>query len=129
LSELSAAGGWDPARDERGVVVTLRDVFNGTSLTLPASKALAELGRVAAAHPSFALQVVVHDAVAPSPADQAADALRAQAAAAALVAAGAQPARVKPEVAGARAPIVDPANAQHRGRNARVDVVFVSPIS
>ena len=29
LSELSASGGWDPTRDERGVVVTLRGTFHG----------------------------------------------------------------------------------------------------
>jgi outer membrane protein OmpA-like peptidoglycan-associated protein len=129
LSELSASGAWDPTRDERGVVVTLRDVFKGTALTPTASKALAELGRVAAAHPSFAVQVVVHDAIAPSAAEAEADAQRARAVAGALVAGGAAEARVKPEAAGARAPIVDPSDARHRSRNARVEVVFVSPVS
>ncbi len=128
LSELSASGAWDPTRDERGVVVTLRDVFTGNALTAIASKKLAELGRVVSAHPGFAVQIVVHDAVAPPSAAEAdADMQRARAAAAALVAGGAREARVKPEAAGARAPIVDPSDARHRGRNARVDVVFVSP--
>ena len=44
----------------------------------------------------------------------------------ALVAAGAKAERVKGEAVGARAPIVDPGDAAHRGRNARVDVVFVT---
>jgi outer membrane protein OmpA-like peptidoglycan-associated protein len=69
----------------------------------------------------------VHDAAAPSPAEADADTQRAHVAAAALVAGGAIPARVKPETAGARAPVVDPSDARHRGRNARLDVVFVSP--
>lgn len=127
LSELSASGSWDPTRDERGVVVTLREVFNGTALTAAASKALAELGRVASAHPSFAIQIVVHDAAPPSPAEAEADVERARTAAAALIAGGAAEARVKAEAVGARAPIVDPSDARHRSRNARLDVVFVSP--
>jgi flagellar motor protein MotB len=128
LSELSASGSWDPTRDERGVVVTLREVFRGTALTAAAGKALAELGRVASAHPSFAIQIVVHDAAPPSPAEAEADVERARTAAAALIAGGAAEARVKPEADGARAPIVDPSDERHRSRNARVDVVFVSPV-
>lgn len=128
LSELSASGGWDPTRDERGVVVTLRGVFNGAALTAAASKALAELGRVASAHPSFAVQVVVHDAVAPTVSEAEAKAQRGRAVAAALVAGGAKEARVRLEAAGAHAPLVDPSDVSHRGRNARVDVVFVSPV-
>jgi hypothetical protein len=127
LSELSASGGWDPTRDERGVIVTLREVFTGTALSPSAAKAFGELGRIASAHPRFAVQIVIHDAVAPSPGEADADAQRARAAAAAMIAGGATEARVKPETAGARAPIVDPADARHRARNARVDVVFVSP--
>jgi len=127
LSELSATGQYAPSRDERGVVVTLRDAFKGTSLTPGATTAIADLGRVAAAHPGFAVQVVVHDATAPSAAEATADTQRAQAAAAALVGAGAPAAHVKAETAGARAPLVDPQDARHRARNARLEVVFVSP--
>jgi hypothetical protein len=132
LSELSAAGGWDPVRDERGVVVTLHDAFHGPALAPDAAKRLADLGRVAAAHPGFAVQLVVHDAVepalagrAPAPKDTT-DAKRADAATQALVAAGAPAARVKSETAGAREPIVDPSDAKARARNERLDVVFVA---
>jgi outer membrane protein OmpA-like peptidoglycan-associated protein len=127
LTELSAAGGWDPARDERGVVVTLRGAFQGASLTKDADAKLKELGRVAAAHPTFAIQVVVHDASAPSAAELTADAQRGDAAAKALVAGGAIATKVKTETAGARAPLVDPADAAHRARNARIEIVFVTP--
>jgi hypothetical protein len=126
LSELSASGQFSPSRDERGVVVVLRESWKGTTLTPEAAQKLAELGRVAVAHPAFAVQIVVHDAATPSPAEAAADLLRAKSAAAAIVAAGAPEARVKPETAGARAPLVDPTSRQH-GRNARLEVVFVSP--
>ncbi len=124
LAELSASGGWEPARDERGVVVTLRGLFLGARLTDEAASRLAELGRVAGAHPGFAVQVVVHDA-APSLTKNEQDARHAEATVHALVAAGANPARTKAELAGARAPVVDPADAKNRARNERIDVVFV----
>jgi flagellar motor protein MotB len=127
LAELSAAGGLDPSRDERGIVVTLRNAFKGTVLTPEADGRLRELGRVGAAHPAYALQVVLHDATAPKPAEATDDTTRADAAARALVAGGATATKVKAETAGDRAPIVDPADAAHRARNARLDVVFVAP--
>ena len=88
LSELSASGGWDPARDERGVVVTLRGAFQGTKLTDDGEAKLESLGRVAAAHPGFGVQVVVHDAQPPAAKDES-DARRADATVKALVTGGA----------------------------------------
>ena len=130
LSELSAAGQWSPVRDERGVVVTLRDAFKGTTVTPEAEGKLKELGRVLAAHPGYGMQVVVHDASAPSAAEATADMQRADAAKAAL-AAGAGSAfpadKIRTETAGARAPVIDPADAKHRARNARLEIVFVTP--
>ncbi|HEX3345290.1 MAG TPA: hypothetical protein VHS09_11990, partial [Polyangiaceae bacterium] len=125
LSELSASGGWDPARDERGVVVTLHDAFHGAELGPDAAAKLKDLGRVAAAHPGFAVQVVVHDAVPPRAKDDA-DARRGDAAVQALVAGGAPAGRIKPELVGTRAPLVDPRDARQRARNERLDVVFVA---
>ena len=61
--------------------------------------------------PDFGVQVVVHDARAP-PAKDDGDARRAEAAVKALVDGGATPARVDTELAGARAPVVDPARPQ-----------------
>lgn len=124
LTELSAAGTWSPARDERGVVVTLRDIFQGNALNKDGEKKLGELGRVLAAHPGLAAQVVVHDATQPGPKDTG-DQARADAALKAL--AGAAPnAKLRSDLAGARSPVVDPSDARHRSRNARVDVVFVT---
>lgn|GEM_PF-361878 len=125
LSELSASGGWDPTRDERGVVVTLRSAFQGAKLTPDAETKLESLGRVAAAHPGFGVQVVVHDAQAPAAKDET-DAQRADATIKALVTGGAVAARVRAELAGARAPAVDPSDARLRTRNERVDVVFIA---
>jgi hypothetical protein len=132
LAELSASGGWAPARDERGVVVTLHDAFQGAALSTDAASRLKELGRVAAAHPGFAVQVVVHDAQ-PAPAaskggggaKDPTDTKRADAATQALVAGGAASGKLQTELAGGRAPLVDPADAKARGRNERLDVVFI----
>jgi outer membrane protein OmpA-like peptidoglycan-associated protein len=71
------------------------------------------------------LQVVVHDAQPPRPAD-ATDTRRADAASQALIAGGAAAGRLNTELAGARAPLVDPADARARGRNERLDVVFIA---
>lgn len=126
LSELSATGKWTPSRDERGVVVTLRDLFSGTTLTSEGAAKIAELGRVLAAHPGVAAQVVVHDAAQPSTKDAAADKERADAVAKAIGSSAGSAAKVRADLAGARAPLVDPSDAKHRARNARVDVVFVT---
>jgi outer membrane protein OmpA-like peptidoglycan-associated protein len=125
LSELSAAGPWAPSRDERGIVVVLHDVFHGNELTDDGTSKLKELGRVASAHPTFAVEVVVHDAQA-HPAKDATDEKRAQAAVQALVAGGATASRVKPELAGTAEPLVDPSDAKARGRNERLEVTFVA---
>ncbi len=120
LSELSAAS-LAPTRDERGVVVTLRDVFRGSAVDPAAEPRLEALGRVAAAHADLPIQVVVHDATAQGPSDD-----RAKAAAAALVKGGAKADHIATVMAGTRAPIVDPNDARNRARNARVEVVFVT---
>jgi outer membrane protein OmpA-like peptidoglycan-associated protein len=115
-----------PARDERGVVVTLRSAFKGDKLSPEAESSVKDLGRVAAAHPSFAVQVVLHDAQPPSAAEAATNQKRGDALVQALVAGGVPKAKVKVEQAGAKAPVVDPKDARHRERNARVEIVFVS---
>ncbi|HEY1960075.1 MAG TPA: hypothetical protein VGH28_30910 [Polyangiaceae bacterium] len=120
LSELSAAG-VSPTRDERGVVVTMRDAFRGRALAPDAETHLEALGRVAAAHADLALQVVVNDATPQGPSDE-----RAKLASAALVKGGAKADKVETFMAGTRAPVVDPNDARNRARNARLEVVFVT---
>jgi outer membrane protein OmpA-like peptidoglycan-associated protein len=121
-----------PARDERGVIVTLRSLFSGTTpdksaaLSTEGEAALKELGRVAAAHPTFSVQIVVHDATRPSAAEAALDKKRGDAVAKALIDGGASAAKTKVDQAGARAPVIDPSDAKRRDRNARVDIVFVN---
>ncbi|MFO0680337.1 MAG: hypothetical protein U0169_27685 [Polyangiaceae bacterium] len=127
LAELAQGAGWDPVRDERGVVVVLRNVWSTSpsGLTKDAETKLAELGRVANAHPSFAVQVVVHSKDARSKAELDVDRKRAEAAAKILATKNAAIAPTSFAV-GANAPLVDPADAKNRARNERVEVVFVS---
>lgn len=115
-----------PARDERGVVVTLRNVFKGDKLAPESEATLKDLGRVAAAHPNFAVQVVLHDATSPNANEAQANAKRGEAVSAALQSGGATSAKIKVEQAGAKAPVVDPKDAARRDRNARVEIVFVA---
>lgn len=112
-----------PSRDERGVVVTMpaSSTFEGDALTREAKDAVSDLGRVAAAHPAFAIQIALHD---DGERPVASGERRGKAVADALVDAGASRARVRVELAGSKAPVVDP-SSKDRAKNARVEVVFV----
>lgn len=124
LSELSASS-LLPFRDDRGVVVTLRALFNGKDqLNSEASSTLDTLGKVAKAHPEFPLLAVVHAARgSASPRDAA----QAAAIVEALRKSGAP--QVAAETAGSALPILDPSRPGASERNARVEVVFVAPSS
>ncbi|WP_437757531.1 hypothetical protein [Sorangium sp. So ce1389] len=134
LAELSAAGTWSPVRDDRGIVVTLRGLFAGNALTKAGEARLRDLARVAAAHPSFPVAVVVHTDRDISSREEPAWSARADAVVRALgpapgaSAAGTSPAAqpIAPFIAGSAAPVVDPGGSE-RARNARVEVVFVTP--
>jgi flagellar motor protein MotB len=121
LSELSAAS-LAPTRDERGIVVTMRDVFRGSAIDAATQPRLEALGRVASAHGDLPIQIVVHDAIVANANDE-----RAKAVAAALVKGGAKADKIASVMAGTRAPVVDPSDARNRQRNARVEIVFVTP--
>jgi len=124
LSELSASS-LLPFRDDRGVVVTLRALFNGKDqLNREAESQLDTLGKVAKAHPEFPLLAVVHIARGNA---STRDAAQAAAIADALRKSGAP--QVAAETAGSALPILDPARPGANERNARIEVVFVSPSS
>jgi hypothetical protein len=124
LSELSLAS-LMPFRDDRGVVVTLRALFNAKDqLNTDALAQLDTLGRIAKAHPEFPVLAVLHLARGTV---STRDAAQAAAVAEALRKSGA--AHVEAENAGATLPVLDPARPGAAERNARVEVVFVSPSS
>ena len=120
LAELGDAGGLFVFRDDRGVVVTLRGLFSrGAELTAASESQLERLGRVAKAHPTFPVLVVVHG---PSGAQ---DEARARSVVHALESAGAT--RVEVHLAGDVQPVVDPNRQGAKERNVRIEVVFVAP--
>jgi hypothetical protein len=124
LAELSGAN-LLPFRDDRGVVVTLRALFNAKDqLNVDAATELETLGKVAKAHPEFPVLTVVHGAKGnASPRDAA----QAASVADTLRKSGAP--QVDAETAGSALPVLDPARPGASERNARVEVVFVSPSS
>lgn len=127
LAEISATGSFAPSRDDRGVAVTLRNVFGGGAALTPAGEArLVELGKIAAAHPTFPALVVVHTDRPVSTREEPAQRARAEAAVVALQKGGGGALRAMPMVAGSEAPLVDP-RGPDRARNARIEIVFVTP--
>jgi hypothetical protein len=125
LARLSEAGNLNPFRDDRGVVVVLRGVVSASGkLTTAGAERLGMLGRTAKAHPTFPVLVVVHSAKhGPSTGDRA----RAEAVEKALEKAGAP--TVEARVAGDAQPVVDRKRKGAAQRNARIEIVFVSPAS
>ena len=128
LAELSAAGAYAVSRDDRGVTVALRGLFGGggSALSPQGETRLGELGKIAAAHKGFPVEVVVHTDKPVSGRDDAAEQARAGVAARALLKGAGDAVRVLPLVAGNQAPVADPAGPE-RARNARVEIVFVTP--
>jgi hypothetical protein len=130
LAELSAMGGLSPVRDDRGVVVVLRDAFAGKELSRENRERVEALGRVARAHADFPLQVVVHAAGAKAGVartDAAQDRQRGETVSKALVQAGAHGERIMVEAAGTAHPLLDPALMRDPARNERIEIIFVDP--
>lgn len=121
LDELSRAG-YEPQRDDRGVVVSLRDAFAGKAVGTAAQGRLGELARVAQAHAGYPLLLVLHSARSGS---EASDRERLQAAEQSLRSAGAS--SVRGELVGATQPLVPPGHRDAASENARLEVVFIAP--
>jgi outer membrane protein OmpA-like peptidoglycan-associated protein len=122
LTELSSAG-HEPSRDERGVSVVLRDVFEADgSLSQTGRAELEQLGQIAKEHPDFPVLLVGHTASADSRAamDQKLGRLAQQ-----LGALGV--AHLDSQDAGTRQPLLPPELPHARQRNQRIELVFVAP--
>ncbi|HOU91999.1 MAG TPA: hypothetical protein PLU22_13195 [Polyangiaceae bacterium] len=123
LTAISEGGRHLVFRDDRGVVVLLRDLFDTKNeLTATAAADLAALARLARDHAAFPILVVVHGPVAP--ARQAG--LRAERLAEALRQGGAP--RVETTLAGDALPLIDPGRTGAAERNSRYEIVFVAPV-
>jgi hypothetical protein len=129
LAELSAYASrqgqaMSPGRDERGVSVSIERPFDGDGLSSGATAKLAELDRVAAAHPDFAVAVLLHSDKPVATSEQARWKTRAEKVASALK--SVPRGRLSTLVAGNGSPLVDP-RGKDKARNLRLEIVFVSP--
>lgn len=122
LLDLLGKAGVEPSRDDRGVVIVLRDLFDGGSLRAASKEKLTALAEIARAHPAFPLLVVAHGARGGRHAAPLADSV-----AAALKEAGAP--KVSSRDAGDVLPVAQPDGPQAAARNERVEIVFVAPTS
>ena len=129
LSELSAMGGLQPTRDDRGVVVTLRGLFSANQLTTEARTTLASLGRVGVAHPEFPIAGggPRFSRQGGSREDTAADQKRGAIVAKALSEGGVPAERIAVEAAGSAHPVVDLTTSRETTRNERIEIIFVDP--
>jgi hypothetical protein len=122
LSELSAAGA-EPSRDDRGVVVVVRDLFEKSGgLSASGRASLERLANVARSHPQFPLLVVAH---AGSSRDAANVGRQLDVVKATLSELGA--ARTEAHYAGTQLPVLPGPSARAQERNQRFDFVFVAP--
>ena len=127
LTELSSLGGWEPFRDERGVVVVLRGVFRVGSLSDEGQQKLTTLSRLMAKYTGFGIELVTHDAVPRGKGEASLDGSREVSLRGAFSATSLPAWRIRVEHAGNRLPIVDGLDTKVRARNERVEVVFVAP--
>jgi len=123
LTAISEEGRHFVFRDDRGVVVLLRDLFDARNeLTATGTADLNALARLGRDHPAFPILVVVH-----GPGGSARQAsLQAERLAETLRQGGAP--RVETTLAGDALPLVDPGRAGAAQRNSRYEIVFVAPV-
>ncbi len=115
LDELGKAG-LSPSRDNRGVVVALREAFQGNTLRPEAHERVVALGQVARAHATFPLLVVSHAAGSSNRID---DIVKV------LTEAGAP--KVRATRAGNALPLSPPGRPGASASNERIEIVFVAP--
>ncbi|MCU0683691.1 MAG: hypothetical protein MUF34_15860 [Polyangiaceae bacterium] len=119
LTALSREGSYATSRDDRGVVVTVHDAFAGGALSAGGRERLSGLAKVAAAHPALPVVAVVHEGEEPrGPAIE-----RGRQRAGAVK--GALGERAEVVLAGASRPVVSAAGRAERGRNERLEIIFV----
>jgi hypothetical protein len=122
FGELAQAG-FAPSRDDRGIVVTIHDAFQGSAVALSSQAKLADLGRVSQHFDGVALLVVSHSLQGnPTPTDR----QRSDMAASRLRESGVK--TVQSHAAGGRLPIVGAHDVGRFRRNERLEVIFVTPI-
>ncbi|HHH10965.1 MAG TPA: hypothetical protein ENK23_02690 [Sorangium sp.] len=128
LAALAATGVGTVARDDRGVVVTLRAVFDHDKdvLSSTAEADIAKLAKVASTHGHMPLLVVLHEAKALDAASRKRALAQARALRGRLSAALPHSEVAPPVLANVASPVVDP-SGRHQAQNKRVELVFVTP--
>jgi outer membrane protein OmpA-like peptidoglycan-associated protein len=122
LDELSAVGA-APSRDERGVAVSLRDLFAADGgLTEPARAELKRLGQIANQHPDFPVLLVGHSASA-----RGAGEVDQELAAVSSALAGSGVVKIEVWSVADREPLLPPRSPAASARNQRIELVFVAP--
>jgi outer membrane protein OmpA-like peptidoglycan-associated protein len=124
LLELLGKAQFEPVRDDRGVVVSLRDLFDGETVKASVTDRLTALAQVAHEHADFPVLVVVHSGRGGA---SRRDAARAEAVGKLLRDGGA--AHVEVRTAGDTLPVAPSKPPSVDKRNERVEVVFVAPAS
>lgn len=122
LVAVLGEAGFEPHRDDRGVSVALRGVFEGNAVAASAKERLVALGQAAAQHPGSPLLVVVHRARGQATETDAAHGRRV-----AEILQGAGASRVDVETAGDAKPVVPTGRPAAASRNERIEVIFVTP--
>lgn len=115
VEELGREGSLSPVRDDRGVVVSMGSAFDGGDVAKATRPKLELLAKVAKAHPTMPLLVVLHDGARVD--DKTAE--RREAA----VRAALGGAKIDVVHAGTARPVVDPKRG--KAANDRIEVVFV----
>ncbi|MCA9646377.1 MAG: hypothetical protein KC492_37080, partial [Myxococcales bacterium] len=108
----------DPHRDDRGIVVTLRGLYQGNKLAKDAKERLEALAKVAKANPRFPLLISVHEGAADAKATELVKTLSDLGAP-----------KVEARGIGDRLPLVPSKLRGAAQKNARIELVFVSPIN
>jgi outer membrane protein OmpA-like peptidoglycan-associated protein len=122
LDELSAAG-VAPSRDDRGVTVSLRDLFAPDgALNERAREELKRLGQIAGRHPDFPVLLVGHSA---SP--RGAPEVDRQLATVSSALSGSGVAKLEAWSVGDREPLLPAHSPAANARNQRIELVFVAP--
>jgi hypothetical protein len=121
LEKLSRAG-YQPHRNERGVVVTMRHLLRGNELTTEARAQLKKLAESTQSPDALPVLIVVHSAKGDV---SAADEKAATAVRSALLEAGVS--KVETALVGDKQPLVPAKRAGAADLNARLELTFVVP--
>lgn len=129
LDESARIGHADARIEQRGLVISMRELFVPAAETLTDPGPVQRLADLARSHPRFRLVIEGHsDNRGRAAQNLALSDKRAHVVSAALQAAGVAADRITPVGKGDQEPIADNGSREGRARNRRVEVIFVRPV-